>query len=140
MSSEDEDVIVPMKRKKGLKQVRYKSEIIREARTKGENYINWKGNVVVAKKMGENCNCSMKCFERIGEGNVSEIKQRLYSFNTTNEQDAYLQSLISMHEVSRRRQVSDTNPKIYTYTYRVTCTSGKFSLCKKAFCAIHGVT
>lgn len=62
MSSEDEDVIIPMKRKKGLKQVRYKYETIKEARTKGENYINWKGNVVVAKKMGEDCKCLMKCF------------------------------------------------------------------------------
>lgn len=43
------------KRKKGLKQVEYKCEKIKKARVKGEEYVNWRGNVVPKKERGEPC-------------------------------------------------------------------------------------
>lgn len=43
------------KRKKGVKQSLYKYEIIKTARVKGDEYTNWKENVVPARKQGENC-------------------------------------------------------------------------------------
>lgn len=59
-----------------------------------------------------------------------------------NERDSYLQSLISVHELARCRNISETNPKpkSYSYTYQMTSNSGTKSVCKKAFDAIHGVT
>lgn len=46
MSSLEE---TPRKRKKGVRHIEsYKSEIIRNARVKGQEYINWKGNLVTA--------------------------------------------------------------------------------------------
>lgn len=43
------------KRKKGMKIVEYKSEKIKRARVKNEQYVNWKGKVVEAKTHGNEC-------------------------------------------------------------------------------------
>lgn len=40
--------------KKGKRKL-YKCEIIKNARLKGEEYINYRGAVVSAKEQGENC-------------------------------------------------------------------------------------
>ncbi|KAG8308519.1 hypothetical protein J6590_107908, partial [Homalodisca vitripennis] len=48
---------VPLKRRKGVYPIKPKCDVIREARVKGQNYTNWKGEMVVSK-------CTMKCFER----------------------------------------------------------------------------
>ncbi|KAG8272303.1 hypothetical protein J6590_043779 [Homalodisca vitripennis] len=124
---------VPVKRRKFFKQVRYKCEVIKEARVKGESYTNWKGNRVERKRKGEDCKCSMKCFERVGEGNIKEINDRFYSFGSKNEQDAYLQSLIT-------ESATNPKPRAHSYTYRVSCNTGSYPVCKKSFIAMHGIT
>lgn len=58
MSSSEEDVVqdnVTTKRKKGVKTVVYKCEVIKNARVKGEAYTNYKGNAVNARVQGQNC-------------------------------------------------------------------------------------
>lgn len=58
MSSTEEEVPldnIPKKRKKGLKQVVYKCELIKKARVKGDEYRNYKGNVVNARIPGKPC-------------------------------------------------------------------------------------
>lgn len=138
----DNEEIIPKKRRKGVKGVKYKSEIIKECRVKGLNYKNWKDEVVVLTKKGEDCLCTMKCFERVNSTDRDEINDRFYSLNTKNEQDSYLQSLITLHKIARRRPMDGVNPKpkSYSYTYRVSCSSGAYSVCKKAFASIHGIS
>lgn len=58
MSSSEEDrsvEVIPKKRKKGLKQVIYKHEMIKSARVKGKEYLNYRGIQVNARTMGEPC-------------------------------------------------------------------------------------
>lgn len=58
MSSSEEEVAfgnVGTKRKKGVKNVIYKCEVIKKARVKGEAYTNYKGNAVGARTQGQNC-------------------------------------------------------------------------------------
>lgn len=43
------------KRKKGVKSVIWQCERIKEARIKGDEYINYKGKVIPKKEMGLNC-------------------------------------------------------------------------------------
>lgn len=49
MSSSEEDVsveVIPKKRKKGLEQVIYKNEVVKSARVKGKEYLNYRGTKV----------------------------------------------------------------------------------------------
>lgn len=43
------------KRKKGVKSVVYRSESIKKARIKGEEYVNYKGIIVPKRQTGESC-------------------------------------------------------------------------------------
>lgn len=45
------------KKKKGVKNVTYKSEKIKAARLKNEPYLNHKGNPVNPKQQGYDCRC-----------------------------------------------------------------------------------
>lgn len=46
--------------------------------------------------------CAMKCFEKFTEAERKRIFEKFYShFKTKNEQDMYLQSLISVTNVSK---------------------------------------
>lgn len=58
MSSSEEDLsveVIPLKRKKGLKQVIYKNEVIKNARVMGKEYLNYKNIKVHKRTMGEPC-------------------------------------------------------------------------------------
>lgn len=56
MSSSESEVDVSVrKRKKGMKLVEYKSEKIKKARVKNEEYINWKNKTVSPKPHGFHC-------------------------------------------------------------------------------------
>lgn len=44
-----------LKRKKGIKQVVWKCEQIKKSRVKGEEYSNYKGNIVHSKTLGVSC-------------------------------------------------------------------------------------
>lgn len=58
MSSSEEDISlqnIHKKRKKGLKQVVYKSEMIKSARVEGQEYVNYRGVKVNQRTMGEPC-------------------------------------------------------------------------------------
>ncbi|XP_050307493.1 uncharacterized protein LOC126744177 [Anthonomus grandis grandis] len=102
--------------KKGKRKL-YKCEIIKNARLKGEEYINYKGAVVSAKEQGENCGCKVKCYNRCSEGDRQEILQKFRLLATKNEQDAYLQALISYQnvKVKRPRNIGRAKPKSYTF-------------------------
>lgn len=81
----------------------------------------------------------------INEEERIEIYAKFVSFGTKNEQDAYIQSQISVCAVARRRQrkpqeESSQPPKGTMYVYEITTCSGKYRVCKKAFIRIHGIT
>ncbi|KAF5287188.1 hypothetical protein FQA39_LY16007 [Lamprigera yunnana] len=98
----DEHNVDRNKRKKGVKSVIRQCERIKRARIKGDKYVNYKENVVPKKEMGLNCNCRSKCLEKLSEGTKQEVFNKLYSFGSKNEQDAYLQSLISAVPIQRK--------------------------------------
>ncbi|KAG8279821.1 hypothetical protein J6590_096391 [Homalodisca vitripennis] len=73
----------------------------------------WKGNVVRPKEHGFDCRCRWKCIPgKITEGKEAETYAKFIDFNTKNEQDAYLQSLIEckLIERNRRNLVDDESP------------------------------
>lgn len=54
-SEESKEDFELKKRKKGVKNKDYRCEIIKKARVKNEQYVNWKGNVVEPIPYGLNC-------------------------------------------------------------------------------------
>lgn len=88
--------------------------------------------------------CKKSCYGRISEEERINIFNRFLTFNTKNEQDAYLHSLISASKVKRYRprntaEGSKKKPHGACYDYHVSTTLGKYTVYKKAFGSIHGI-
>ncbi|CAH1995212.1 unnamed protein product [Acanthoscelides obtectus] len=129
--------------KKGQNQVIYKNEVIKGARVRGKEYLNYQGIKVNQRTIGEPCRCRSCCFDKISEGERQEIFDRFYALKTKNEQDAYMQALIECSEISRKRPRVDQNnskTKSKSYKYYVSSSSGKHCVCKTTLISIHGVT
>lgn len=132
------------KRKKGVKNSQnYEFNVVKLARVKGSEYTSPSGKVVKERVTGDPCNCVNKCFLNISQDNQVKLLFKLSEFNTKNEQDIFLSSLIETNRVRRcrPREASLTNkPKSATYSYYVTIDTKKFKVCQKAFISLFGIT
>ncbi|CAH1100476.1 unnamed protein product [Psylliodes chrysocephalus] len=68
-----------------------------------QEYVNYKGNVVPAKSVGDLCNCKLKCLEKITNEQQLEAFERFYNLATKDEQDLYLQGLVHVSSIKTRR-------------------------------------
>jgi len=96
---------IPNKRRKGVvRPETYKRNIIKESRTHGKEYINYKGKTICQKTPPHEikCKCPAKCFKLITKEVLSDIWTTFYSMKDKNSQDIYLQSLIEKKEIKRR--------------------------------------
>ncbi|PSN29985.1 hypothetical protein C0J52_25897 [Blattella germanica] len=71
------------------------------ARVKGLEYTNSKGIVIPAPKPGPPCRCTKRCYEKVGD--ADDVFIRLYTMESKDIQDVYLQGLIDTMDVARRR-------------------------------------
>lgn len=79
------------------------------------------------------------------EDDREQIFHRFRSLETKTEQDCYLQSLIGVNAVKRRRrrvtsEKSSKPAKGCTYIYEVSTSLSKIVVCKTAFINVHGIT
>ncbi|KAL4131009.1 hypothetical protein QTP88_008369 [Uroleucon formosanum] len=106
MSNESEsNEDIPNKRRKGvIRPKTYKRNIIKESRTHGKEYINYKGNKICQKTPPHEikCKCPALCFKLITKEVLSDIWTKFYSMENKNSQDIYLQSLIEKKGIKRR--------------------------------------
>lgn len=101
------------KRKKGsVNPETYQRNIIKTARIRGAEYVNYKGKKVPQKTPPDEikCKCSAKCFKLVTRNVLSEIWNSFYSMESKNVQDSYLQTLIERKEIQRRSKCQTTLP------------------------------
>lgn len=83
----------------------------------------------------------MKCFEKVAIGDQDELLSKFRQFGTKNEQDAFLQSLIRVLPIKRRKQNPITGVhRDHSFEYLVSSSSGVTKVCKKAFISFFAVT
>lgn len=81
--------------------------------------------------------------ESLSDEAKQEVFDKFYSFGSKNEQDAYLQSLISAFPIQRKRPKSNANllkPHKSAYKYRISYSSGQLLVCKTAFMNLHSIS
>lgn len=87
--------------------------------------------------------CRKKCLEKLSEEAKQEVFNKFYSFGSKNEQDAYLQSLISAVTVQRKRPKnngSKPKPHKWAYKYNINYSLGQVLVCKNAFLCLHAIS
>ena len=133
--------------RKGKKRIRNPETWIKNIRKKkrnsGQEYLNSKGNITQARKVGNDCKCRKKCFQMIDERTRQEIFDSFWAAADQEKQDAHLLALIEQIPVKRRRPRSNArgeNYRQYTYKYHVRLPTGKLKdVCSKAFSAVFGI-
>ena len=70
------------------------------------------------------------------------ILNHFYTFNTKDEQDLFLQSLIDAQEIKKRRPRKEKSSKknCAAYKYHVMVGTAQVQVCFKAFLSLHVVT
>nr|XP_047127244.1 uncharacterized protein LOC124808279 isoform X2 [Hydra vulgaris] len=90
----------------------WKRNIVKVSRIKGDEYVNYQGNTVPQKCTGFPCSCKRNnCLETINEEDQMDIFNHFHAFNTKDEQDLFLQSLIDSQEVKQRRPRKEDSSK-----------------------------
>ncbi|XP_049771805.1 uncharacterized protein LOC126149510 [Schistocerca cancellata] len=117
----------------------WKRNISKTAKLKDQQYINYKGQRIPAKITGCAYRCKrFKCFQDISADEKESILVRLHTLTSKDEQDDYIQSLIDIHNVQRRRPRKDNSIRQVdkVYTYHVIVGNTKRRVCYKAFLAL----
>lgn len=124
----------PQTGKKRLqRKVLWKKNVRKLKRTEGKCYVNTVGSVVAEKTLGENCNCTRKCFDKIGEG-CESIFTEFYKLPSKNLQDSYLYGLIKRRAVERMRpRLGCRQSKASSYIYSVLSKFVYFSTLSNDF-------
>lgn len=137
-----------------------KIQLIRNSRVKGEAYTNYKNNQVASKIKPQNisCKCNIKCSSTINCQVIDQIWNNFYSLENKNMQDTYIQTLIEVKKVQRRRKknlenVNCDNPdkkpddnnvlpfkRNHSYLYNLKVNGKLKPVCKNFFMAIHGIS
>ncbi|XP_063229450.1 uncharacterized protein LOC134534793 [Bacillus rossius redtenbacheri] len=83
----------------------------------------------------------MKCFE-ISDDEAIDVLRRLHDLPTKNQQDTFIQSLIDIHDVDRRRPRKKEGARIVdkVYKYYVIIGHVKREVCYKAFLSLFAIT
>lgn len=98
----------------------WKRTIQKNKRIKGVPYVNVIGIRKAGRKMGNNCNCKLKCFDDIGNPGCTDIFRNFYEMSSKDLQDAYLYGLITKTVVQRQRPRSgDGRGKNSSFIYKV---------------------
>lgn len=86
--------------------------------------------------------CNAKCFEKLSGKELDENYERFYSLDNKDSQDIFLQGLINIRDIQRRRarvQIGN-KPKAYASEYHVYKGSVKEKVCLSAFTSVYGIT
>lgn len=127
--------------KRPRKESKWKKNVAKRKRNKGEQYVSVKtGNVISAQQMGPACTCKMVCFQKIGELNTQEIFKSYWELGDWNAQTSYLVGHIKLIPVKTRRTNDPNKQRSGSRQYHVTVMQKPIQVCKMAFKSIHGIS
>lgn len=111
---------------------------------RGEEHTTDSGRTLPARKVGKDCKCRMKCFEKVTEAQREEILRSFNDIAKTDLQDVYLNGCIQGKTPDRKRPRNNTRQsgkgsRKLTFTYSVRVDNETKSVCLNAFMAFHGI-
>lgn len=144
------------KRKRGVvNEKTYKRNTIRNARVQGEGYVSYSGKEVPQKTKPDiiTCKCNVKCYLNINNEVINDTWRYFHSLENKNSQDTYIQTLVEVNAVKRRRKkqgpeqdVDNANDnegsfkRAHSYHYNLRIGGVLKHVCKNVFMKIHGIS
>ena len=140
MSSTETENDEPIRtRKRQRHKDKWKGEIAKRARNKGEEYKTRHGDVLVpARTIGSLCKCG--CMNSIGRDKVKEIFDKFWEIGNYDHQNAYLSKLVWSTNINHSHIIDRPGRKKRNIHYTVIHTNRVITVCRTAFYSIHGIT
>ena len=108
-------------------------------RNYGHAYVNSQGKFIPARKLGDDCKCPRKCFDRSDETCRKRLFDYFWNSGDYHGQTSYLFKMLEVHPVERRRPRHKESRRKYSVCYYIYNNQTKLKICKKAFMNIHGL-
>nr|XP_022905658.1 uncharacterized protein LOC111417568 [Onthophagus taurus] len=106
-----------------------------------EEHINSVNKLVAARTIGKDCKCRKKCFLKVNQEKQQQILQKFNELGEHSVQNQYLAGLVtSTVPVRSRHRTGSRRAKSASNKYKIRLGQEVFDVCKKAFCALHGVS
>lgn len=136
------------KKKVGKKRVRDESKwernIAKRRKAEGKSYIGIKNKekcVKSERKTGKDCNCKLKCCQKITDIAKQNILTLFNKIGNKEKQDIFLGGQIVVKKVARHRPKSGDGPKrSCSCEYTIKIGSTLHRVCRNAFCSLYGVS
>lgn len=137
---------------------RYKRNVVRESRVQGRGYVSYSGKDVAEKTKPNTllCKCPAKCSLNISEAVIDANWSYFYSLVNKNSQDTFIQTLVELGGVKRRRN-ADQEVKMkdvlqegqeeqtsfkrnHTFLYNIKVDGALKRVCKGVFMGVYGIS
>lgn len=136
----------PKSRKRKRQPHKWIRNVKKSQHVHGQEYINTKGNLTKAKKIGADCKCRRQCFDKVGRDNILTQFNNFYALETTEVQDCYWFRSIKSSTPNRRRPrtIARKTPlkteRSASFKYYVKSQEGQdVEVCQKVFKSIYGL-
>nr|CAH7718730.1 unnamed protein product [Callosobruchus chinensis] len=122
----------------------WKRNKIKRSRNSGKSYVNWKGNLVVERKLKAPCACRLKCSNKITGENRSNIFTGYWGLSDINRQRDYISKYVICQKKarSRKRNITENQEDIeneecsrrnFSFVYHLPLDEQKVRVCKTFF-------
>lgn len=122
---------------------KWKVNVKKNARLRGEEYIGVGGKVVPAKVMGPPCDCRMRCNEKIDEMSRQQLHGVFWKTCTWEQRKQYIALLVKESPKQRTRcrgEIKSENRRQVTFTYSLLINGDFITVCKSMFLSTFSVS
>ncbi|KAL4718200.1 hypothetical protein ACJJTC_014059 [Scirpophaga incertulas] len=141
MSSSETESDGEPKKKRTCNPTKYKRNVIKNSKVKGQAHTNYRGKQIAPRSTGENCRCKKECFANFNQDDMDFCISKMNCFSTENEQDIFLQTLIDKSDIKQRRpRKENATQRQNAFQFYVLKQTDKVKVCKKAFISLYGIT
>ena len=130
---------VPKMRKR-KEEEKWKKNITKKKRDRGEEYVSrTTSKVVPGRRVGAPCTCPKNCFQTLGDEAIQLIFKNYWDMGSHNAQSAYISKMVTSKQV-KNPSVGESSRRKATKEYTVNMDNEKVVVCKQAFLSIHDVS
>ncbi|XP_015590004.1 uncharacterized protein LOC107265247 isoform X2 [Cephus cinctus] len=122
---------------------RWKVNIKKNARLRGEEYIGVGGKIVPAKVMGPPCDCRMRCSDKIDEDAREQLHSVFWKTCTWEQRKQYIALSVKESPKQRTRcrgNVKSEHRRQVTFTYSLLIKGEFITVCKPMFLSTFSVS
>lgn len=118
----------------------YPRNRIKQAKLQGDVHFNHRNKLIPKKTVGSECKCSRKCFSLFTDDEKLDNLTKFYNIPNKNQQDSYLQGLITCHDVKYRRVYKDIPLRQKSFKYHILKGTERLEVCHSAFLSLLSVS